>query len=68
VRATILLDGFVEGAWKMEREKGAARLVIEPFRPLTAAEQDALAGEGERLARFCEEDAAQWEVSFAAPP
>ena len=66
VRSTILLDGFVAGAWRMERVKRAATLVIEPFRPLSSTEQDALADEGTRLAHFCEEDAESWDVRFEA--
>jgi hypothetical protein len=64
VRSTILLDGFVEGAWRIERVKRTATLVIEPFRALTAAEQAALSDEGTHLARFCEDDADTWDVRF----
>lgn len=64
VRSTILLDGFVEGTWRIERVKRTATLVIEPFRALTAAEMDALADEGAYLARFSEDDADTWDVRF----
>lgn len=54
VRPTFLLDGFVAGAWKVERARDGptARLVIEPFGPLARKDRDALAEEGERLLRF----------------
>ena len=35
VAATILVDGFVRSAWKIEKMKTAATLVIEPFDKLT---------------------------------
>ena len=46
VRATILVDGFVAGGWKIEKTKDTATLVIEPFEPLTKPIRDALAEEG----------------------
>ena len=52
VRATFLLDGFVRGAWKVEKAEGAATLVVEPFEPLSHKDRDALTEEGERLLRF----------------
>ncbi len=65
VRATFLVDGFVRGAWKIERAPGAARLVIEPFAPLSAEARDALLEEGERLVRFVEDGATAFAVEFA---
>ena len=35
VAATILVDGFVRGVWKVEKTKTTAALVIEPFDKLT---------------------------------
>lgn len=65
VRATFLVDGFVRGTWKSERTRNAARLVIEPFEPLTNAARDELAAEGERLIRFIEDDAETFDIQFA---
>ena len=65
VAATILVAGFVAGAWKIEKAKGVAALVITPFEPLAQATCDALAEEGERLVRFVEADAKTFEVRFA---
>ena len=62
VRATFLLDGFVAGTWKIEKAKDVARLVVEPFKPLSRIDRDALVEEGERLVRFVEEDSAVFEV------
>jgi Winged helix DNA-binding domain len=65
VRATFLLDGFVSGTWKIEKTKGTATLVIEPFEPLPEAARDALLEEGERLVRFVEDDAEAFEVRLS---
>ena len=55
VRATFLVDGFVRGAWKIEKSKRTATLVIEPFERLSKEDRDALSKEGERLVRFVAE-------------
>ena len=65
VRATFLLDGFVGGTWKIEKTKGAATLVIEPFEPLPEAARDALLKEGERLIRFVEDGAEAFEIRLS---
>lgn len=65
VRATFLVDGFVHGAWRIERARGAATLIIEPFAPLPEAARDALTAEGERLVRFSEDGATTHAVRFA---
>jgi winged helix DNA-binding protein len=64
VAATILVDGFVRGAWKIERSKNSAALVIEPFATLTKKDREALADEGEPLIRFIEAKAKSYEVRF----
>ena len=68
VAATILIDGFVRGAWKVEKKKGAAALLIEPFEPLTADQRAEVIAEGEKLVRFVEPDAKSYEVRFAEKP
>jgi hypothetical protein len=65
VASTFLVDGFVRGVWKIEKEKGTAALVIEPLEPLAQPDHDALADEAERLIRFLEPDAKAHEVRFA---
>ena len=64
VAATILVDGFVRGVWKVEKTKTAAALVIEPFEKLTKKDRAALIEEGERLLRFVEANAKSFEVKF----
>ncbi|MEU8032352.1 winged helix DNA-binding domain-containing protein [Streptomyces sp. NPDC049099] len=67
VRATILVDGFVRGTWRIHREDGAATLLIEPFAALTGADRAALAEEGARLLAFAAADADGHRVDFTAP-
>jgi hypothetical protein len=66
VRATFLIDGFVAGAWKIEKEKKGATLVIEPFIPLSNDDRRALEAEGERLLRFVEDKAENTAIRFEA--
>lgn len=65
VRSTFLIDGFVHGAWKIEKHKQAATLVIEPFAELTKQQRDELGQEAEQLVRFVEADAKTFAVTFA---
>ena len=69
VRATFLLDGFVRGAWKVDKNRKRATLVVEPFEPLSRQERDALSEEGERLVRFvAEPDGVDtFEIRFEDP-
>jgi hypothetical protein len=66
VAATILVDGFVRGAWKIEKTGTAATLLIAPFDKLTKKDRAALAEEGERLVRFVESQAKSFDVRFTA--
>lgn len=42
---TLLVDGFLAGVWKLERDA----LVVEPFSTLTRAQRQDVAAEGERM-------------------
>jgi hypothetical protein len=66
VRATFLIDGFVHGLWRVEREpkSGRARLLVEPFRPIPDAARVPLAEEGARLLAFVAGDAVDHDVVF----
>ncbi len=65
VAATILVDGFVRGTWKIEKTKTGATLVVSPFEKLARKDRTALAEEGETLVRFVEPQAKSFEVRFA---
>jgi hypothetical protein len=52
VLPTFLVDGVVSGFWWAEKDGSGTRIVLEPFRRLTAQERCAVDAEGERLAAF----------------
>ncbi|WP_041614248.1 winged helix DNA-binding domain-containing protein [Paenibacillus sp. JDR-2] len=52
LRSTILLKGYIEGLWSIERDSGQAALLIDSFRPLTKDERHDLIQEGEKLLEF----------------
>jgi len=54
---TILIDGFMNGTWKVASEKGSATLVITLFTHIDAADRADLEQEGERLLTFLAPDA-----------
>lgn len=64
VAATILVDGFVRGAWKVEKAKSAATLVITPFEKLAKKDRSALMEEAALLVRFVEPAAKSYDVRF----
>jgi hypothetical protein len=45
----------VRGAWKIEKQRKTATLLVEPFEPLSAEHRDVLTDEGNRLVRFVAE-------------
>jgi hypothetical protein len=65
VRSTFLIDGRVQGVWKIERSQDRATLIIEPFSALSRSDRLALSEEGDRLVRFVEDRAASFDVRFA---
>jgi len=67
VAATVLVDGFVCAAWKVEKSKDAATLMIEPFAKLAKPDRAGLLEEGERLVRFIEENAKSYDVQIMKP-
>lgn len=67
VRATFLVDGFVAGTWRVERQRGAVTLVMEPFAPLAQEARDPLIAEAGRLVRFVEDVAEAFEVRVEEP-
>jgi hypothetical protein len=52
IRPTILIDGFVSGIWKFQKEKGTVTLIIDLFKKLPDEEHNALMEEGTRLLDF----------------
>ncbi|MFI2643401.1 winged helix DNA-binding domain-containing protein [Streptomyces sp. NPDC018610] len=52
VKSVFLVDGFVRGLWRLERQGGEAALVLEPFAPVGRAHRRELTEEGTRLLAF----------------
>lgn len=55
--ATFLVDGFVHGSWKVERDGDVATLRLTPFARIPGAAEQPLIAEGEALLAFLEPDA-----------
>ncbi len=53
-KQTFTVDGFVAGAWRIERKRGAWRLGLEPFAPLPTRVRREVEAESERLLGFYE--------------
>ncbi|WP_411080831.1 winged helix DNA-binding domain-containing protein [Streptomyces sp. cmx-18-6] len=68
IRPTFLVDGRVAGMWSVDRERGAARLVLRPFAPLARTVREELAEEGGRLLSFAAADSTSAEVVFDGRP
>ncbi|KQL55328.1 hypothetical protein AN964_03055 [Heyndrickxia shackletonii] len=64
IRPTILIDGFVSGIWKYEKEKGIVRLIIELFKEVSEQDQNELTEEGNRLLDFIEGMEGPREIAF----
>jgi hypothetical protein len=53
-KQTFTVDGFVAGAWRIERKRGGWQLEVEPFAPLPANVRREVDSEGARLVAFYE--------------
>ncbi|MGH2614063.1 MAG: winged helix DNA-binding domain-containing protein [Thermomicrobiales bacterium] len=63
---SLLVDGFVTAAWRIERQRDSATLRIEPLRRLTAAEETSVTEEGSSLLTFLVDDADRHDIQFAS--
>jgi hypothetical protein len=52
--ATFTVDGFIAGAWKVDRARSRWKLAVEPFAPLPRRARAEVDDEGERLVAFYE--------------
>ncbi|WP_055586892.1 winged helix DNA-binding domain-containing protein [Streptacidiphilus griseoplanus] len=68
IKSTVLVDGFVAGLWRLEQQRDAAAVVVEPLVPLTRREQDAVEAEAGRLLDFAAPGAATHEVRTLSGP
>ena len=61
---TVLVDGMWAATWKIRRQGDEAAVEIDPFVPLTAADEDALGAEATALLAFAAPDHATHAVRF----
>ncbi|WUH98039.1 winged helix DNA-binding domain-containing protein [Spirillospora sp. NBC_00431] len=66
IRATVLVDGFVHGMWKIEKRRGEAALRVDPFAPVPKRDRTALEEEGLRLLAAAHPDAKTHRVEFVS--
>jgi hypothetical protein len=66
IRATVLVDGFVRGRWRVDRTGTTAALVIQPFDQLPVRTRTALVEEGQRLLRLVAADRPTHDIRFDA--
>ena len=67
MRGAVLVDGFFRGLWKIERGRGRATVVVDPYERLPAADADAVTTEAHRLLAFAAADAQEHDVRFPSP-
>jgi hypothetical protein len=65
IRATVLVDGFVAGRWRIDEKRGTATLTIELFAALTRSQRTQVTEEGERLLAFAAAQSTTREVVVA---
>ena len=65
-RGSVLVDGFVLGGWRLDRDQDRATLVIVPLRPLAASDEQAVVEEGIRLLGLVAAELMAHDVRFEA--
>ncbi|MGC5776357.1 winged helix DNA-binding domain-containing protein [Paenibacillus pabuli] len=66
IRSTLLIDGFVSGIWKIQREHGTATLSIELFKQLSTEDHCAVMEEGAKLLKFAAADEKSHAIVFTS--
>jgi hypothetical protein len=67
IKATFLIDGFVQGIWRIEQKGKSSTLIIEPFKSLLQVNKDELAIEGAKLMDFAAADSEFKNIQFLDP-
>lgn len=63
-RGAFTVDGFLAGAWRVTRSRGAAQMEVEPFRSLAPRDRDEVGAEAEALLAFLAADAGTRSVTL----
>ena len=66
IPGAILIDGFVQGTWKIVRDRDTAALSVMPFARLSTKDKDGLMREGARLLEFAADTASTHDIRFDA--
>jgi hypothetical protein len=64
IKGTVLVDGFVAGVWKLDQQRSATTLTVQPFRKLSTRDRRAVEAEAAALVRFAAPTAATSEIRF----
>ncbi|MGS2646632.1 DNA glycosylase AlkZ-like family protein [Streptosporangium sp. LJ11] len=64
IKATVLVDGFVRGMWKVTVKRGEAVLEVELFAPVSEGERADLEVEGARMLDFVAPAATSRDIRF----
>lgn len=67
IQPTVLVDGFVEGKWKVTSNDKKATLNVEAFRRLTKTERAAIEEEGELLLEFAARNSKARDIRVSGP-
>jgi hypothetical protein len=67
IKATFLIDGFVQGLWRIENQSNSTTLIIEPFRPLLKVDKEELVIEGTKLIDFVHMNTKVKDIQFLEP-
>jgi hypothetical protein len=68
IRAVLLVDGFVCGTWKIERQHNNATLIIELYEPLSKKDILAVTEEGMLLLKFAVAEESTHHIQFITSP
>lgn len=68
IPGTVLVDGFVRGRWRIERDKNKSTLRIERFNRWSSAEKESVTEEGRQLLDFAASDSKPRSVVIRAVP
>lgn len=67
IKAIFLIDGYVQGLWRIEQNRKSSTLIIEPFKSLLQVDKDELAIEGAKLMDFAAADSEVKNIQFLDP-
>jgi len=67
IQPTVLVDGFVEGKWKISGDEKKATLAVEAFRRFTKGERELIEKEGDALLQFAAGNAKARDTRVSGP-